>query len=85
MSSSNTRQVLLRWSGEGLAFHGGADEGVPITVDGDGQLERDFTFVDDLACGTVAATRPLGYQVINLGNDRPTKIADVITMIEDCM
>ena len=36
MSSSNTRQVLLRWSGEGLAFHGGADEGVQITVDGDG-------------------------------------------------
>lgn len=36
MPSSNTRQVLLRWSGEGLAFHGGADEGVQITVDGDG-------------------------------------------------
>lgn len=38
MPSSNTRQVLLRWSGEGLAFHGGADEGVQITVDGDGAM-----------------------------------------------
>jgi putative redox protein len=36
MPSSNTRQVLLRWGGEGLVFHGGADEGVQITVDGDG-------------------------------------------------
>lgn len=36
MPSSNTRQVLLRWGGEGLVFHGGADGGVQITVDGDG-------------------------------------------------
>ena len=56
-----------------------------ITVFGDGQQERDFTFVEDIARGTVAATRPLGYEVINLGNDRPTKVADVISMLEDCM
>ena len=36
MSDSNTRQVVLRWSGEGLAFHGGPDEGVQIGVDSDG-------------------------------------------------
>jgi putative redox protein len=35
MSSSNTRQVRLRWAGEGLVFHGGPDGGPQITVDGD--------------------------------------------------
>jgi putative redox protein len=36
MLSSNIRQVLLRWGGDGLVFHGGPEEGVRITVDGDG-------------------------------------------------
>ena len=45
-------------------------EGEPIIVFGDGSQSRDFTFVDDIAAGTVAALRPLGYEVINLGGDR---------------
>ena len=36
MLSSNIRQVLLKWGGEGLVFHGGPEEGVRITVDSDG-------------------------------------------------
>ena len=36
MPTSNTRQVRVRWSGEGLVFHGGPDEGVRVTMDGDG-------------------------------------------------
>lgn len=57
-------------------------EGEPITVFGDGTQQRDFTYVDDVARGTVAAVRPLGYETINLGNDRPIALRDVITMIE---
>ncbi len=57
-------------------------EGLPITVFGDGTQERDFTYVDDVVRGTVAALRPLGYEVINLGNDKPVVLADVIDMIE---
>ena len=45
-------------------------EGEPIVVFGDGTQSRDFTFVDDIARGTIAALRPLGYEVINLGGDR---------------
>jgi nucleoside-diphosphate-sugar epimerase len=26
-----------------------------------------FTYIDDIARGTIAAMRPLGYEVINLG------------------
>ena len=60
-------------------------EGKTITVFGDGQQQRDFTFVDDIARGTIAATRPLGYETINLGNDRPVKVAEIISMLEDCI
>ncbi len=55
----------------------------PLILYGDGLQERDFTFVDDIARGTVAALRPLGFEVINLGGDRPVKMMDVITMIEE--
>lgn len=56
-------------------------EGEPITVFGDGSQERDFTFVDDIARGTVAGLAPLGYEVMNLGGDRPVKLSAVIDKI----
>jgi putative redox protein len=37
MLASNIRQVRLRWSGEGLVFHGGPDGGVTVTVDSGGE------------------------------------------------
>jgi putative redox protein len=37
MSPSNTRQIRLTWTGEGLAFRGGPDGGVQIGVDSDGE------------------------------------------------
>src|SRR5713226_4302887 len=43
----------------------------PITIYGDGSQTRDFTFVDDIARGTIAALRPVGYDTINLGSDQP--------------
>ena len=58
-------------------------EGETITVFGDGKQDRDFTYVDDVARGTVAAVKPLGYEIINLGGDRRVVLADVISMIED--
>jgi len=53
-------------------------EGEPIVVFGDGQQQRDFTYVDDIARGTVAGLRPLGYEVVNLGSDRPARLSAVI-------
>jgi nucleoside-diphosphate-sugar epimerase len=57
-------------------------EGQPIIVYGDGRQQRDFTYVEDIARGTIAALRPLGYDVINLGGDRPVELAMVIATIE---
>lgn len=58
-------------------------EGRPIVLYGDGSQERDFTYVDDIARGTVAALKPLGHETINLGGDRPVKIREIISMIEE--
>ena len=56
--------------------------GETLILFGDGSQERDFTYVDDIARGTVAALKPVGYEVINLGSDRPHRLSSVISMIE---
>ena len=58
-------------------------EGRPVTVYGDGTQSRDFTYVDDIARGTIAGLRPLGYEIINLGSDRPAKLMDLIRTVEE--
>jgi nucleoside-diphosphate-sugar epimerase len=58
-------------------------EGLPVTVYGDGNQSRDFTYMDDIARGTVAALKPVGYEVINLGSDQPMVLMDAIRLVED--
>jgi UDP-glucuronate 4-epimerase len=59
------------------------DEGVPLELFGDGSQARDFTYVDDIAAGTVLALKPVGYQVINLGGGTlPVLLSAVIEKIE---
>ncbi|MEW6755694.1 MAG: NAD-dependent epimerase/dehydratase family protein [Candidatus Latescibacterota bacterium] len=58
-------------------------EGRPVVIYGDGTQRRDFTYVEDIARGSVAALRPLGYEVVNLGSDRPVALAAVIALIEE--
>ncbi len=55
----------------------------PLLVYGDGKQSRDFTYVDDIARGTIAGLKPLGYEVINLGSDTPTVLMDVVRYIEE--
>jgi UDP-glucuronate 4-epimerase len=57
-------------------------EGRPVTVFGDGSQSRDFTYVEDIARGTIAALKPVGYEVLNLGSDKPAVLIDVIRSIE---
>jgi UDP-glucuronate 4-epimerase len=58
-------------------------EGRPVRVFGDGRQSRDFTYVDDIARGTVAGLRPLGYEIINLGSDTPVVLMDAIHLVEE--
>ena len=57
-------------------------EGRPVQVYGDGSQSRDFTYVDDIARGTILGLAPLGYEVINLGGDQPARLDRVITLLE---
>jgi UDP-glucuronate 4-epimerase len=57
-------------------------EGRPVTVFGDGTQSRDFTYVDDIARGTVAGLTRLGYEVINLGCNGPFKLNEAIALVE---
>jgi nucleoside-diphosphate-sugar epimerase len=62
------------------------DEGTPLELFGDGTQSRDFTYVDDIARGTIAAIKPVGYEIINLGGgNEPVTIADVIAFIETAL
>jgi UDP-glucuronate 4-epimerase len=60
-------------------------DGTAITMFGDGSQSRDWTYVDDIARGTIAAgTRNLGYEIINLGGGlNPKTLKYVLELIED--
>ncbi|HEY4302139.1 MAG TPA: NAD-dependent epimerase/dehydratase family protein [Candidatus Didemnitutus sp.] len=59
------------------------DEGQPLEILGDGSQARDFTFIDDIARGTIAALRPVGLEIINLGGGRnPVTLTDVVARLE---
>jgi len=56
----------------------------PIEIYGDGTQARDFTYIDDIARGTILALKPLGYEIINLGGGRnPVSINEVIEILEE--
>jgi nucleoside-diphosphate-sugar epimerase len=62
------------------------DAGTPIELFGDGTQSRDFTFVDDIARGTIAALRPVGYEIFNLGGGkRPITLNLIIAKLEDLL
>lgn len=59
------------------------NEGTPLEIFGDGGQSRDFTFVEDIAAGTILASKKLGYEIINLGGGKnPISINTVIAGIE---
>jgi len=59
------------------------DSGRAIQLFGDGSQRRDFTYVDDIAHGTILALRRVGYEVFNLGGgNNPVSIKDMIAAFE---
>ena len=58
-------------------------EGEPIRINGDGKQSRGFTDVDDLARGPIAALKPLGYEVINLGGHEVITINGLVELAEE--
>ncbi len=66
-----------------LKFIKAIEENREIVVFDDGTQKRDFTYVSDIANGTIKALKPLGYEIINLGNDRPVELRYLISLIEE--
>ena len=60
----------------------------PIKVFNNGDMKRDFTFVDDIVNGIVrvveAGNLPL-YDIFNIGNHRSEKLLDVITVLTESL
>ena len=58
-------------------------KGIQIPLYDGGQMYRDWTYVDDITDGVVAALdRPLGYEIINIGRGEPTLLREFVEMIE---
>ncbi|XOV72614.1 MAG: SDR family NAD(P)-dependent oxidoreductase [Verrucomicrobiota bacterium] len=61
-------------------------EETPIELFGDGSQSRDFTFVDDIAKGSIAALKPIGYEIFNLGGgNNPISLNQIIQWIEESL
>jgi UDP-glucuronate 4-epimerase len=63
------------------------EAGKAIPVYGDGSMGRDYTYVDDIVAGVVAsleyaADPKLPFEIFNLGNCHPVRLADLIALLE---
>ncbi len=57
----------------------------PVTITGDGEQSRGFTYVDDIAAGTLLALKNVGYQVFNLGGHEVISINGLVDMLEQIL
>ena len=67
-------------------FAGLIEQGKAISVYGDGTMSRDFTYIDDIIDGTVAAMEKCsGFNIYNLGESRPITVNDLVAEIEKAL
>ena len=58
-------------------------EGKPIDIYNHGQMERDFTYIDDIVEGVISALdKRYEYEIFNLGNSQPEPLIDFINYLE---
>ena len=83
------------WSRPDMApmlFANAMTEGKPIKIFNEGDLIRDFTYIDDIVAGTIhALDRPsvadecanrVPYRIFNIGCSQPVKLMDFISELE---
>ncbi|RKX36350.1 MAG: epimerase [Verrucomicrobia bacterium] len=61
--------------------------GRSIPVFGDGSTRRDYTYIDDIVAGVVAATTysESNYEIFNLGNNQTVSLSELIASLEDVL
>ncbi len=57
-------------------------EGRPVCLNGDGTQSRGFTYVEDIARGTILALKPVGFEVINLGGHESITMNEMVARLE---
>lgn len=65
-----------------LRFVKWISEGETVRLNGDGEQSRGFTYVDDIARGTLLALKPVGYEIVNLGGHESITIKALIERME---
>ncbi|TCI00023.1 NAD-dependent epimerase/dehydratase family protein [Roseococcus sp. SYP-B2431] len=64
-------------------------KGEPIRLFNEGRMMRDFTFVDDIVAGVVAALdhppAAPAHRVYNIGNSRPEPLLDLVAILEELL
>lgn len=55
----------------------------PVQVYGDGEQTRGFTYVDDIARGTIQGLKPLGFEILNLGGHETISINALLRLFEE--
>lgn len=61
-------------------------EGIPLRVFNHGKMRRDFTYIDDIVSGTLAALdRASPWEIFNLGNHQPHELSYFIRLLEDAI
>ena len=83
------------WGRPDMAYYSFTDAlatGRPITLFNEGRMRRDFTFIDDVVSGVLAALDrppPSGngapHRIFNLGNNRPEELRHFVRVLEDVM
>jgi UDP-glucuronate 4-epimerase len=62
------------------------EEDKAIPVYGDGSMMRDFTYIDDIIDGTIAALEKCsGFNIYNLGESRPVSVNDLVAQLEKAL
>lgn len=61
------------------------NENLPVLINGDGEQSRGFTYLDDIARGTIMGLKTMGYEIINLGGHETIKINDLLRIFEDLL
>ncbi len=74
------------WGRPDMAYYSFAEailSGKPIHLFNEGKMQRDFTYIDDVVRGTIAAIDyPGSYELFNLGNNRPVELLEFVSILE---
>jgi UDP-glucuronate 4-epimerase len=66
-----------------MLFAHAITQGKPIQVFNHGDMQRDFTYIDDIVEGTLRVLdRPAPYSIFNIGNHQPVALLDYIAAME---